>query len=132
MSAEWLAMAEHSEPRLPLGERLKELRREHGWSQGDLAAKVGGDAGQISRYENGHMTPSAEVVAKLAAALDVCTDYLLIEDSPRRRLNAPENSLGPRLATVSELSEEDLASLLNVLDALVAKTRMKAVTAAIG
>lgn len=51
VSAQWLAMAEPSA--LPLGERLKQLRQERGWSQAELAAKVGADAGQISRYENG-------------------------------------------------------------------------------
>ena len=67
---------------LPLGGRLKQLRGEHGSSQADLAAKIGTDAGQISRYENGRMSPSAEAVVRLAEILDVSTDYLLIDTSP--------------------------------------------------
>lgn len=125
MAAQWLAMADHAGTTLPLGERLKQLRRERSWSQADLATKVGADAGQISRYENGHMTPSAEAVAKLAEVLDVSTDYLLFEASPRRALHAPENALGDRLAVVAELSDEELGVLRSVIDGLVAKSRLR-------
>jgi transcriptional regulator with XRE-family HTH domain len=110
---------------LPLGERLKQLRRELGWSQADLAAKIGADAGQISRYENGHMTPSAEAVAKLAEVLDVSADYLLIDSSTRRSLRSPENVLGDHLALVAELGEDELAVVRSVIDGLVAKKRLR-------
>jgi transcriptional regulator with XRE-family HTH domain len=123
VSAQWLAMAEPGT--LPLGERLKQLRQERGWSQAELAAKVGADAGQISRYENGRMTPSAEAVVKIAETLDVTTDYLLVETSPRRSLHAPENILGDCLATIAELADDDLGVLRSVIDGLVAKSRLK-------
>jgi transcriptional regulator with XRE-family HTH domain len=42
---------------MPHGEIVKALRKERGWSQADLATHVGGDAGQISRYENGKDQP---------------------------------------------------------------------------
>ena len=42
---------------MPIGERIKALRSEQRWSQGDLATKIGADPGQISRYENGHIAP---------------------------------------------------------------------------
>lgn len=116
---------------MPIGERIKQLRKEHKWSQGDLAAKVGGDAGQISRYENAHIAPSADAIVRLAEALDVSCDYLLLDDAPRRPLHAAENILGDRLTAVAELGEEDLASLRNVIDALVAKNRLKALAGGI-
>jgi transcriptional regulator with XRE-family HTH domain len=97
-------------------------------SQADLAAKVGTDPGQISRYENGRMTPSAEAVARLAEVLDVSCDYLLIEDSPRRPLHSPEDVLGDRLGPIAELDDDDRRSLLNVIDALVTKSRLKVLT----
>jgi transcriptional regulator with XRE-family HTH domain len=65
------------------------LRKEHSWSQGELAERVGGDPAQISRYENGRITPSADAVVKLAEVFDVSTDYLLVEDSPRRPSEEP-------------------------------------------
>lgn len=111
---------------MPLGERVKELRKEMGWSQGELADKVGTDARQVSRYENGRITPSLDVVARIAEVLNVSLDHLVFEDVPRRRLHTPENALGDRLGQVAELPETDLAALLNVVDGLVAKSRLKA------
>jgi len=59
----------------------------------------------------------------------VSLDYLLVESVPRRPLHAAEDAFGDRLAVVSELSADDLSSLLNVLDGLVMKSRLKALTA---
>lgn len=35
---------------MPLGEKIRQLRSERAWSQGELAARLGGDPGQISRF----------------------------------------------------------------------------------
>lgn len=63
---------------------------------------------------------------KLAEVFDVSTDYLLVEDSPRRPFRGAEDALGERLGTIGELSPEDLTLLLGFLDALVTKNRLKA------
>jgi transcriptional regulator with XRE-family HTH domain len=93
---------------MPIGERVKRLRAEHRLSQGELAASIGADAGQISRYENGHISPSADAIVRLAQALDVSCDYLLVEDAPRRPFRSSGDVLGDRLAGLSELSGDDL------------------------
>src|SRR5271165_1286089 len=103
---------------MPLGERVKELRKERGWSQSELAEKVGTDARQISRYENGRITPSLDVVARLAEVFNISLDYLVVEGAERRPLHVQDHGLGERLALLSELTDEDRAALLNVLDAL--------------
>ena len=126
MSAQWGRQVDHGGPVMSLQERVKQLRKEHGWSQGELAERVGGDPAQISRYENGRITPSADAVVKLAEVFNVSTDYLLVEDSPRRPFRGAEDALGDRLGTIGELSAEDLTLLLGFLDALVTKNRLKA------
>ena len=110
---------------MPIGDRIKELRKEAGWSQGDLADKTGGDARQVSRYENGRITPSLDAAMRIAEAFNVSLDHLVFDDSPRRPLHAAENALGDRLAVVAELDEDDLTSLRNVIDGLVAKRRLR-------
>jgi transcriptional regulator with XRE-family HTH domain len=128
--AEWACNNGKGAP-MPIGDRIKQLRSELRLSQGDLAAKLGADAGQISRYENGHISPSADAIVRLAQALDVSCDYLLVDDAPRRPFKSSSDVLGDRLAGLSELSPDDLASLLNVLDALVTKSRFKALAGGI-
>ncbi len=44
---------------------------------------------------------------------------------PRRPLHAAQDALGDRLAAVAELPADDLAALLNIIDGLVAKNRLK-------
>lgn len=110
---------------MPIGERIKQLRSEHRWSQGDLATKINADAGQISRYENAHIAPSADAIVRIAEALDVSCDYLLVDNAPRRPFRSPEDTLGHRLAGLDELTPDDLTALTHMLDALVAKNRLR-------
>lgn len=112
---------------MPLGERIKQLRTEAGWSQGELADKVGTDARQISRYENGRITPSLDALARIADTLDVSLDHLVFDDIPRRPLHAAENVLGDRLSALAELDDDNRHSLLNVIDGLVTKARIKTI-----
>jgi transcriptional regulator with XRE-family HTH domain len=111
---------------------LKALRAEKGLSQGQLATKIGGDGRQISRYENGHITPSAEALVKLAQMLDCSVDYLLIADAPRRPFQLDDPTLAERLADLHLLTDEDKVSLLHILDALLAKNRIKTFAQQIG
>ena len=118
-------------PAMPLGERIRQLRKEAGWSQAELAEKIGADAGRVNKYEAGRMAPAAESLVRLAEVLNVSIDYLLIDDVPRRPLHSAADALGDRLSVVAELGDEDLNLVVSFVDALVAKTRMKALTASI-
>ena len=60
-----------------LGTRLKELRLEREWTQGQVGKRVGGTASIISAYETGIRQPSYEVLIRLAHLYDVSSDYLL-------------------------------------------------------
>jgi transcriptional regulator with XRE-family HTH domain len=116
---------------MALAERVKQLRNQQGWSQGDLAERIGADPAQISRYENGRITPSADALVRLAETFDVSCDYLLIDDAARRPFRPPEDALGDRLAGLAELGETDRELVLSFIDALVTKTRLKALAGGI-
>jgi len=129
MTAEWTRQdIGHEEgAAMLLGDRVRELRKEHGWSQGELGERIGTDAGRISRYEGGRITPSLEALVRLADALGVTADYLVREDAPRQNLDGHDlGSLGSRLAAVAELSDEDRSLVASFVDALVTKSRLKA------
>ena len=115
-----------------LGEKLKQLRKEKGWSQDELAFHAQIDGRQVSRYENDRVMPSVEVIIKIATAYDVSLDYLLLEESPRRGLRAPSNKVAERVLALGSLAEEDERSVLNVLDALAARQQLRALAAKVG
>src|SRR3972149_3210870 len=60
------------------GSSLRNLRKQAGLSQRDLAEKVGIDFSYLSKIENGVMSPpSQEVILRLAEVLDADRDELL-------------------------------------------------------
>lgn len=65
------------------GERLKEIRRERGMTQADLAEKTAITASYIGRLERAGAAPGVDLVARLAAALGTTIADLLPEaDQP--------------------------------------------------
>jgi len=59
------------------GERLREIRREHGLTQDEFAAILGTSKQILSRYELEQRSPKIEQVKKYAEKLQVSVDYLL-------------------------------------------------------
>ncbi|MGD7708306.1 helix-turn-helix domain-containing protein [Microlunatus sp. Y2014] len=110
------------------GERLKALRTDAGWSQAELAAKIDSDARQVSRYENNKVAPGLEAVIRIAQTFNVTVDYLLIEQAERRPLNAPSSHLDARLADLDQLTDDERATITNVIDALITKSKLRAIT----
>ncbi|HUB70605.1 MAG TPA: hypothetical protein VL984_09295 [Acidimicrobiales bacterium] len=53
-------------------------------------------------------------------------DHLLVDGVPRRPLHSGEDVLGDRIASLGELSDEDLKMVLSFIDVLVTKSRLKA------
>ena len=65
------------------GQRIADARAIKGWSQSDLARKVGTTQQQIARYESGENDVKSSIILKLSAALGVTVSFLLgLDDSP--------------------------------------------------
>lgn len=56
--------------------RMKQLRRELGLTQAEIAEKTGIEKSSVSAYEKGTRAPAAVAAAKIAKALGVSLDYL--------------------------------------------------------
>lgn len=114
---------------VPLGDRLRTLRKERGWNQDDLAQAIGAaGAHQISRYEAGKITPNTDTIIRIAETFNISIDHLLIEGSPRRPLHTPTTGIDNRLEAIAQLSDEDTTALNNIIDALTTRTRLRLIT----
>lgn len=60
-------------------------------SQKELADKVEITEASLSRYENNLREPKAEIVAKLAKALDTSTDFLILGKTENHNYNRKTN-----------------------------------------
>lgn len=76
-----------------LGQRIGEMRAAFGWSQVELAKRLGVAKQTVSNWENDNIQPSIEMLVRLAKLFNVSTDYLLGLDSiPRLSIEGiPEN-----------------------------------------
>lgn len=62
-----------------IGDRLRALREEKKFSQGDIERRTGLLRCYISRVENGHTVPALETLEKMARALEVPLYRLVYE-----------------------------------------------------
>jgi transcriptional regulator with XRE-family HTH domain len=107
------------------GERIRLLRKEKNWSQIELAKKVNSDARQISLYENGKITPSPDMIVKIAQVFEVSTDYLLIENAPKKRLILDDENLSSYLEDIKNLEDDDKKCLFHMIESFKIKKRIK-------
>ncbi len=76
------------------GQRLRQLREDHGYSQRELAEKIGVAGLQIIRYETGKNDATGDVLARIAQCFEVSVDYLLgLTDNPAPQIT---HGLTPR------------------------------------
>ena len=77
------------------GERIKQLRIEHQWTQEYVCEKLNISSGALSRYETGMYEPkSLELVKDFANLFGVSTDYLLGKSDMRNPEKAQDDPLG--------------------------------------
>lgn len=62
---------------------LRTLRKQEGWTQREVANKLGIHCTTYTKYETGASEPSFDMLEKLAQLFDVSTDYLLGRSSSK-------------------------------------------------
>ena len=111
--------------KLSLGTRLSGLRKEKGLSQDELAEKINCNGREISRWENNRITPSIEVLEKIARFFNISLDYLVFEEIPKVPLTFKNHKLITTFEALEELPEEDKKALLILIESVIAKNRLK-------
>lgn len=72
-----------------LGQALRKLRTERGWSQSDLALRVEMDRNYLSLIELGRNSPSVRMLMRLCMALDVHAADVLADVERRVQVQKP-------------------------------------------
>ena len=106
------------------GTRLKERRKEKGWTQKELAAKIDVQFSLLNKYEGGLHAPPLEKLVELAEVLDTSVDYLL---TGNRAESVPIRStrLLERFRELEGFSSEDREVVLRLIDAMIVKRRVE-------
>jgi transcriptional regulator with XRE-family HTH domain len=84
---------------LLIGERLRALREDKKFSQGEIEKRTGLLRCYISRVENGYTVPAVETLEKFARALEVPMYQLFYEgEEPPKLLNLPKRKAAVEIA----------------------------------
>lgn len=93
------------------GERLLLLRKSKKISQAKLGRLIGASGDVIGRYERGDITPSVQVVAKMADVLEVFIDYLIGKSG-----FLYDKALIQRIEAIAQLSDVKQAFIFKLVD----------------
>lgn len=109
-----------------LGDRIKQLRQQRGWSQAQLSKKLNIHQKQISGYERGIHAPSIELLIRMAELFNVSLDYIAVKDHEEKNI-APiaDRELMQAVQEIDLLPTEDRATIKAVLNTFIIKNRFQ-------
>lgn len=111
---------------MTLGNRIKQLRQQRGWSQAQLANKLNVHQKQISGYERDIHSPSIELLVRLAELFNVSLDYIAFDNREEKNIiPIADRELMQVVQQIDQLSAEDRATIKAVLNTFIVKNRFQ-------
>ncbi len=105
---------------MSIGKKIRELREERNWSQGDLEKQSGIDRRTISQYEREVNEPTISMAKKIASGFDVSIDYLASDEYLDITLN--DKALFKLCREVDKLAPKYRRVCKEVLSAIIVKS----------
>lgn len=103
-----------------VGPRLARIRKERGFTQVELAKKIGLIQSLVSDYETDRLRLSAEMAVRFALALGVSTDDLLNPKTKNKNgAKKPSLKIMRRLEEIEKLPPRRQAFVLTALDSIL-------------
>lgn len=114
-----------SQELIMLGNRIRECRKERGFSQEILAEKSGVSTNTISRIEGGQMAMSVGILQKIVKALGVDANTLLGVSTEVNETKIWVSAFSSRVQELKENEQEILKHTMNALIESMEKNRLK-------
>ena len=111
--------------RYNFGERLARIRKQRGLSQEQLAKSLGVSRRVIAYFEVESHNPPAKLLHSLVKVLNVSIDELLGFTPIKQQLDPEKAALWRKLKKAEILSRKDRKTLLDLLNALIIKSKVK-------
>jgi transcriptional regulator with XRE-family HTH domain len=102
-----------------LGKRIARIRKEKGYTQVELAEKIGIIQALVSDYELDKLRPYYDVVIRFAQALDVSTDELLGLEPSNTKESTTDIKLTRRIKKIKSLPPSQQKTLLKTIDTFI-------------
>lgn len=124
MTSELILLMQDQEIRRAFGLRLKELRKQKGWTQKELAKQIDIRFAQLNKYECGMHIPPIERLIQLSTALGVTLDYLVMGNEENIQ-PLHNRRLMERLKELEQFGHEDQETIIRMIDAMIVKRRVE-------
>lgn len=105
---------------MTIGEHIMLLRKQKGLSQAELGKAIGTSGDVVGRYEREVITPSIEVIIKMADALEVSIDFLVGKTTVEL-----DNKTVKRILDIQKLNTEDQLLIFRTIDALLRDSKAR-------
>lgn len=105
--------------------KLKRLRLEKGWTQGQVSKRLGVDSQRVSKYERGVLSPTTETIIKIANLYNISLDYLIRDGQNGPTPSFQNQKLMDRIEKIANLSEENQNVLMAVMDAFIRQSKLE-------
>lgn len=100
---------------MTISERIRLARQQKNMSQKVLAETADVNLKSLSRYEIGTSIPPADVIKKIADALQVSTDTLLSDE----KINIQDKELLKKFEVIQNMTGETKKTVLNLIDLVI-------------
>ena len=100
-----------------LAEKIMEERKKNGWSQEDLADKLGVSRQSVSKWESAQSIPDLNRILEMSRLFNVSTDYLLkdeLSESTPAETSGEEPAVDSKGETLIPVSMDTAASFLSL------------------
>lgn len=105
---------------MTIGEHIMLLRKQKGLSQAELGKAIGTSGDVIGRYERDVISPSIDVIIKVADALEVSIDFLV----GKTKMILDKQTV-KRLEDISKLPDDNKSFVLNLIDMALRDFKVK-------
>ena len=130
MVTELMTNMQGEDIRRAFGLRLKELRKQKGWTQKELAKQIDVRFAQLNKYECGMHIPPIEKLIQVSDILGVTLDYLVTGN--RDQIQPLHNvRLIERLQELERFDSDDQETIIKMIDAMIVKRRVEGAVAPI-
>lgn len=102
-----------------IGQRLARLRKERGYTQRELADRIGIVHSLVSDYEKGKLRLYDQMVARFALALEVSADEVLGLKGNGAKAGKPTLKIVRRLGKIESLSATRQKTILKAIDFMI-------------
>jgi transcriptional regulator with XRE-family HTH domain len=102
-----------------VGQRIARIRKERGYTQIELAERIGTIQALVSDYERDKLRLNGEMAVRFALALEVTTDELLGLQPRAVRSRKPSRKILRRLEQIEKLPQAQQAILLKTIDTFI-------------